>query len=151
MESGIRLFSYGTLQEEEIQRILFNGPVRMVKAALMNWRIYTDAGGFHFIREERGFKVFGSILHITKEQLAVADLWEEVPAYERFITDADMEGGGTTKVWVYTKPGIGGNPVEYEETSGHPIAQVVLEARILREQIQRNKTLDSTNDKARTI
>lgn len=109
-----RLFSYGTLQQENVQRATFGRLLKGMPDALVGFRqdmveitdpdVLAKSGErFHPIVTQSGDdadRVAGTIFDITAEELAAADKYE-VADYER--VSAQLASGSTA--WVYVKRG----------------------------------------------
>ncbi len=106
-----RLFSYGTLQQDEVQQASFGRLLKGAADALVGWRQemveITDAQvlaksgkRFHPIVVPGGAqdRVSGMVFEITAEELAAADRYE-VAEYKRVA--ANLASGLTA--WVYVK------------------------------------------------
>ena len=105
-----RLFSYGTLRFPRVQRETFGAELPTVPDALIGWRLgvlrITDAAVLalsgaaeHPILERTGDasdRVDGSVLELTRAQLAAADRYE-VDDYARVAVT--LESG--VEAWVY--------------------------------------------------
>jgi gamma-glutamylcyclotransferase (GGCT)/AIG2-like uncharacterized protein YtfP len=107
-----RLFSYGTLQQENVQRETFGRLLRGQADALLGFRqeqveitdpdVLAKSGKrFHPIVVRSGHaadRVRGTVFEITAAELAAADAYE-VDDYER--VEADLASG--LRAWVYVK------------------------------------------------
>lgn len=107
-----RLFSYGTLQQENVQRETFGRLLAGAPDALIGFRqdlveitdpdVLAKSGKrFHPIVTRTGEpsdRVAGTVFEITAEELAAADAYE-VSDYER--VSARLASGSTA--WVYVK------------------------------------------------
>ncbi|AMS28446.1 MAG TPA: UDP-N-acetylmuramate--alanine ligase [Hyphomonadaceae bacterium] len=114
MTASIRLFSYGTLQLEQVQRETFGRRLDGAADALLGFKqtlieitdpevVKISGERFHPIvvaSSDRTDTVSGMVFWITSEELAAADLYE-VSDYQR--VEADLASGG--KAWVYVKAG----------------------------------------------
>lgn len=129
MKNRMPLFTYGTLQDIEIQTILFGKEILMKKATLDNWRIYSDEEGYYFIAKEQESFVEGHIMYLSQEELLVADQWEEVPTYSRIMVVVKLAAGITCKSWAYVKDNKKGKPVINAQFSNRPRAEVIVEAK----------------------
>ncbi len=113
MVMTVKLFSYGTLQLEEIQvatvgRTLINEP-----DALVGYRVTMIPIEDHEVREQLGLThylniehsgvatdvVEGSVLSITQAELEQADVYEEAAKYVRI--EVELKSG--VKAWVYLR------------------------------------------------
>lgn len=111
-EANERLFSYGTLQQEEVQRATFGRTLNGAPDALVGFKqelveiadpgVLAKSGKrFHPIvmrSENSADRVAGTVFEITSAELAAADEYE-VDDYERI--DATLASGQTA--WVYVK------------------------------------------------
>jgi gamma-glutamylcyclotransferase (GGCT)/AIG2-like uncharacterized protein YtfP len=111
-EATERLFSYGTLQQDEVQRATFGRLLEGARDALVGFRLemleITDADviaksgrRFHpvVVRSgDDGDRVEGSVFVITPAELGAADAYE-VNDYER--VEAELASG--SRAWVYVK------------------------------------------------
>jgi len=129
MQNRMPLFTYGTLQDIEIQRILFGKQILMEKATLNHWRIYSDEEGYYFITEEQGSFVEGHIIYLSQEELLIADQWEEVPTYSRILVVVKLAEGITCKSWAYVKDNKKGKPIKNPQFSNRPREEVIVEAK----------------------
>lgn len=108
---GGLLFAYGTLQDAELQRILFGAPCRMRKAALPGWTLHVAPEGWLFIKPDPAGSVSGSLLELDAEALRTADLWEEIPTlYQREKIAVRLADGGGLEAWAYTRRTAEGVP-----------------------------------------
>lgn len=109
----VKLFSYGTLQLEEIQlatfgRILLTEPdalagYRIVMIPIEDEKVRDQLGMTHYRNIEYSGSVDdvveGSVLSITQAELEQADFYEEDAAYVRI--EVELKSG--VKAWVYLK------------------------------------------------
>ncbi|MEI6606605.1 MAG: gamma-glutamylcyclotransferase family protein [Verrucomicrobiota bacterium] len=105
-QSTHTLFVYGTLKDAEACQLLFNGNVLGEVAVLRGYSL-RKTSDFLFITPQPDGVVEGRILHLTDEQILIADQWEEIPYYTRkrvevWIADSPVP------VWVYTRDGADG-------------------------------------------
>ena len=109
--SGELLFSYGTLQQEEVQRASFGRKLAGVRDALPGWRremveiidpdVLAKSGErFHpiVVAGDPSDQVEGTAFEITPEELAAADRYE-VADYKRIAVT--LASG--RRAWVYVK------------------------------------------------
>jgi gamma-glutamylcyclotransferase (GGCT)/AIG2-like uncharacterized protein YtfP len=89
-ETTLRLFSYGTLRQREVQRALFGREVAMAPDALTGYALSTIAIGDPGVVETSGLEVHlivaptgdpadrveGVVLSLTPAELAAADAYE---------------------------------------------------------------------------
>jgi gamma-glutamylcyclotransferase (GGCT)/AIG2-like uncharacterized protein YtfP len=104
------LFSYGTLQQEEVQLATFGRRLEGSPDALPGYRLVmiriedqdfviksgtADHRNIHFTGSESDF-VEGIVFRVTKTELEHSDAYEPI-GYERFVVQ--LRSG--TKAWVY--------------------------------------------------
>lgn len=89
------LFSYGALQDADIQRILFGRNFAgSGRAVLPGWLLLVSADGYLFIKPDPAGRVSGSLLALDAAALSAADRWEDAPRlYQREKTRVRTEGG----------------------------------------------------------
>jgi len=111
-DATILLFSYGTLQQENVQLSSFGRVLAGTPDAMPGWRqgeieitdpevIRTSGKRFHPIVEPSGDpadEVSGTVFRITEAQLAAADAYE-VSDYKRILVR--LKSGGDA--WVYVR------------------------------------------------
>jgi hypothetical protein len=111
-DATILLFSYGTLQQENVQLSSFGRRLAGTPDAMPGWRqseieitdpevIRTSGKRFHPIVEPSGNaadEVSGTVFRITGAELAAADAYE-VSDYKRILVR--LKSGGDA--WVYVK------------------------------------------------
>jgi gamma-glutamylcyclotransferase (GGCT)/AIG2-like uncharacterized protein YtfP len=115
-EAMERLFSYGTLQQENVQLATFGRLLKGTPDALIGFvsrmveikdtQVVATSGKTHHPGVTRSGRpsdrVPGTVFEITKAELASADAYE-VDEYER--VEADLASGG--RAWVYAlKTGV---------------------------------------------
>jgi gamma-glutamylcyclotransferase (GGCT)/AIG2-like uncharacterized protein YtfP len=107
-----RLFSYGTLRDEQVQRAVFGHPVEGVGDAITGWRLepYTvndpksvaiSGKSTHHIlvrTESSGDEIAGTVFDITQDELRRADDYEGAGIDRVRVT---LRSG--TDVWMYVK------------------------------------------------
>lgn len=84
--NAVKLFSYGTLQEPEIQRMLLGRELTMRRAELAGVKLTVAYGGMYPALVEGDEKVPGSVLEIYEEELPRLDRYEG-PAYVRTVKE----------------------------------------------------------------
>ncbi|RSD28705.1 gamma-glutamylcyclotransferase family protein [Mesobacillus subterraneus] len=141
MENKKYLFSYGTLKQKEIQKILLGTDVKMRAATLPDWRLYEDVDQYYFIKPEAGYQVGGCILDLTKEQFWVIDQWEDIPSYTRMKVTVESKGQLVENVYIYVRPGSEGTPVLNPGLSGHSKETDLATARLFRERLDGTERL----------
>ena len=98
-----QLFSYGTLQDQEIQKALFGFCCTYKNAQLTGWSLYSSEEGYLFIKPDPTGTVSGRVLEIDTAALSMADRWEDVPLYMREKVVVTVEDGTRQEVWAYTR------------------------------------------------
>ncbi|RJP46787.1 MAG: gamma-glutamylcyclotransferase [Armatimonadetes bacterium] len=96
-----KLFSYGTLQEEKVQKKIIGRSVSATKDTLRKYKlseIEIENEIFPIIQPEKNSIVEGSILDLTQEELRKTDEYEGVD-YKRI--KVALESG--IEAWVYVK------------------------------------------------
>lgn len=111
------LFSYGTLQMEELLELFFGLKFKdkhcFENFKLLNNRLYTN-GSYFYVQKEKGFHVDGMLLKLNDEQLELVDLWEEVPTYFREKVNIMDGANNNTDAWCYYHTQPIGYPVSAE-------------------------------------
>ncbi|MVX66455.1 hypothetical protein GKZ28_22530 [Clostridium chromiireducens] len=131
------LFSYGTLMDVKIQKILFEQELAMVDALLEDYKLYADTDGYFYIKKYVGNVIHGKILELTKEQMWIADQWEDVPMYLRKKVSIRLKNGENRKVFIYEKNNVQSEiAVNHDSLSNLPLEEVIKEAQILKEIIR---------------
>ncbi|WP_176010541.1 gamma-glutamylcyclotransferase family protein [Paenalkalicoccus suaedae] len=113
---GQLLFSYGTLRDEDVQRVLFGRVVEVREAVLDGHAAYVGEDGYYFLKKGIGV-IEGAVLRLTGAELAVADRWEEVPVYARVAVDVRV-AGEVVRAWVYVRPDAVGESVDLAHAQG---------------------------------
>ena len=111
------LFSYGTLRDPALQKILFGNVIEMQSSRLDGWSLYRATDGYLFIKPSNNASVEGMLLSLTGEQLRRADQWEEVPLYIRELVDVSTATNQKMQAWVYTRRNYDGIVVTKESVS----------------------------------
>ena len=106
-----RLFSYGTLQDETVQRTIFGRTLEASRDAILGHRLTTiqnsnpDAVAISGLAvhtalepDANGTPIEGSLFHISAEELAQADKYESAE-YKRI--KVSLRSG--TDAWVYVR------------------------------------------------
>lgn len=79
-----RIFVYGTLKSNKIQKELFGNELKKYKAILKNYAVYEADDGWYFIREKPGSKINGYIIELDDRCLEICDAFEDCPnMYQR--------------------------------------------------------------------
>lgn len=105
------LFTYGTFQDPEIQKILFGNTRKTRQATLKAWSLFaSDDDGYLFIKPDSNGLIKGSVMELDETDLHIADRWEDVPFYEREKVVVQLEDGSEIQVWAYTRRQGTGTP-----------------------------------------
>ncbi|CAM9100418.1 gamma-glutamylcyclotransferase family protein [Mycoplasma todarodis] len=107
MNKKYKLFSYGTFQEPEIQKIVFGKIKRGTKATLKKYGKYSDETPYLCIKEDDTREVEGTIINVTLEELFTCEQWESVPMYKKYNMKVIDSNGKEVDVIVYNKEPIG--------------------------------------------
>lgn len=100
----IELFAYGTLCDPEYRQALFDRCPATRPATLHDWVAVVLDNGYLSLVRAPGEHVAGELLALDDAALALADAWEQVPAYERLTVEARDERGNPVAAYVYVKP-----------------------------------------------
>jgi gamma-glutamylcyclotransferase (GGCT)/AIG2-like uncharacterized protein YtfP len=97
-----RVFSYGSLQRDDIQQATFGRRLTGLAAEIVGFElVYLHRGGQQLANVVRsrmpGCRVQGTVFVITAAQLAIADEYERADNYARI--EAPLATGG--EAWVY--------------------------------------------------
>jgi gamma-glutamylcyclotransferase (GGCT)/AIG2-like uncharacterized protein YtfP len=104
------LFSYGTLRDEDVQRAVFGRPLDSTQDALAGYRLATmrvghweaaEISGGHLqqtLVPGDGEPVTGAVLHMTEEELRLADSYEP-----KEYTRIRVRLCSGTEAWVYLR------------------------------------------------
>jgi gamma-glutamylcyclotransferase (GGCT)/AIG2-like uncharacterized protein YtfP len=110
------LFSYGTLQDEQVQRATFGRTLRGERDALPGFErslvkiegeiAPTIAGGTHHANvipsSAAGSQVAGTVFDVTDAELASADAFEAPAQYQRI--EVSLASGKRAWLYVFTHP-----------------------------------------------
>ncbi|EKQ54541.1 MULTISPECIES: gamma-glutamylcyclotransferase family protein [unclassified Clostridium] len=120
------LFSYGTLMDIEIQKILFSREINMIDATLENHSVYADSDGYYYVKEKAGQSIQGKVLELTQEEIWIADQWEEIPKYLRENIKIRLNDGSYKEVFIYIKTNVKSEiQVKPNEVSNYSIDEVI--------------------------
>lgn len=131
---NIKLFAYGTLTDQTIQKALLGKELAATEAILANFRLYEASDGYYFVQREQGYRVKGVVLTVTEQQLKVIDLWEEVPVYIREKATINTTNG-IEDVFIYTRPFITGVPVKEPKISALSEEDILKEIHLFKESL----------------
>ena len=126
--SPVTLFVYGTLRAPEVQRALFGRETPGRPASLDGHRLF-EAGDYWFAAPAAGCVVHGELLALDDEDVRRADLWEDVPVYQRVAVTVRCGAGEIEEASMYTRLGATGAPVEAAGYASRPIEEVVAAVR----------------------
>lgn len=115
MEKTIYLFTYGTFQEEIIQKIIFNRNIESYNAHLKGWAKFKDNSPYLGIVENKDDILKGKALKINEKELWICEQWEDVPLYTKKIVDIYLENKQIVQGYVYTKMADGPKTIIYDE------------------------------------
>lgn len=99
-----KVFVYGTLLKPRIQKQLFGcQPEIVAPAKLKGWVLIEHKENPAIIPSE-SMTVEGMVIHLTEEQLKIADEYEEIPqVYQRERVTVRTADGDFYNVWAYTR------------------------------------------------
>jgi gamma-glutamylcyclotransferase (GGCT)/AIG2-like uncharacterized protein YtfP len=124
------LFAYGTLRRAERRRALLGDDYPAEPATLAGWERVALAGGYLSLREHRAGLVRGVLVALDDAGWAIADAWEEVPAYRRvevLVTGAH----GPVHAQTYVRPAPDA-PAVADDDRDALLDEVALDAAIAR-------------------
>jgi gamma-glutamylcyclotransferase (GGCT)/AIG2-like uncharacterized protein YtfP len=103
----VRIFAYGTLLDEKVQRRVFGRVIELIPARLPGWEIVRGAvrGGFAGIVPAPGGETSGAMLKIDSRELALADRYEDAPQFYRRLRVTARAGRHPVRTWVYVPSG----------------------------------------------
>ena len=79
-----RIFVYGTLKSNKIQKELFGKELKRYKAILEDYSLYEASDGWYFIRKKIGSNIHGYIIELDNRCLQICDAFEDCPnMYQR--------------------------------------------------------------------
>ncbi len=132
------IFSYGTLQDSEIQKSLFGYSCKKQKATLSGWSLFTSSkDGYLFIKPETSGVVRGCILEVDVYAVYSMDQWEEIPYYRREKVLVTLENGTILEVWAYTRRNGTGTSYNGTRFSTKDRESVMNEVKSLKKQKER--------------
>ncbi len=135
------LFSYGTLQDPEMQRILFGYTCEGRNATLSGWSLFaSDEDGYLFIGPDPAGQVAGCVIAVDASARGAADQWEEVPYYEREKVTVTLHDGREMEAWTYTRRVGKGRPYAGGQMSVADREAVLAEARSLADRMARQQS-----------
>lgn len=129
------LFTYGTLQDPELQEILMGSRLDMRRGVLIGWGLRINSSGYFFAVEDSSSKIEGHIVQLTREQLFVADQWEDIPYYRRVLVPIVLDNGDTRDSWLYVQNHRSDKGIPISGFSANDRSSVLQEAAIFKRQI----------------
>ncbi|HYM18674.1 MAG TPA: gamma-glutamylcyclotransferase family protein [Micropepsaceae bacterium] len=134
MTTELPLFAYGTLGDSEVQQILFGEVVPCEPATLFGWQVTSGSDPYLNIARNEDAATKGKLLHLSRDQLRVADQFEEIPFYRRIkVRPEKVEEGA----WLYTRPDAAGEPHLDHRLALLPHAELLDTTREYRKQLDR--------------
>ena len=136
--NDLSLFAYGTLGQSDVQQILFGEVVRSEPATLLGWQVAFCRGHSYLnISPAEGASAQGKLLTLSRNQLRIADQFEEIPFYQRIKVCVRTGEGSEREAWLYTRPGEAGEPPSGTRSSALPDAKLLEVTRNYRKQLDR--------------
>jgi gamma-glutamylcyclotransferase (GGCT)/AIG2-like uncharacterized protein YtfP len=130
------LFSYGTLMDKQIQKILFEQKIKMVDATLEDYKVYADIDGYFYVKEDIGNVIHGKVLELAQEQIWIADQWEEVPKYLRKKVNVKIKDEKYKDVFLYKKTNVESEiEIKSDSISDFPLEEVIKVAKDFKKQL----------------
>ena len=112
------LFSYGTLQDPEIQQLLFGFTYLKKNAKLLGWSLCSlHEDGCLFIKPDLSGIVVGSVLGVDIDAIHTADQWEDIPLYRREKVTVMFDDDTRAEAWAYTRRYANGMPYDGTQSS----------------------------------
>ncbi|HKJ42637.1 MAG TPA: gamma-glutamylcyclotransferase family protein [Sunxiuqinia sp.] len=108
----IQLFVYGTIGDAEIfERLLKRAPVYQ-PARLKDYQLFVHPeNGYLFVKPAPDEVVEGKLVSVDEKELALLDLWEDLPLYQRELLTVKSENG-FQQAFVYTQNNTDGKPAK---------------------------------------
>ncbi len=138
MQNAEGLFSYGTLRDADIQAALYGECLPMQAASVAHWAVFVGEDGYLFAKPLQNAKIEGMLLQLDEKQLAITDLWEQVPLYQREMVRCVTAEGRETLVWMYTKRETQGVRHHGTQIAALEKEMILQEAAELRAEVQQN-------------
>lgn len=105
------LFTYGTIGDPEFFEGLLKRKAAYQTAQLSGYQCLLNPDtGYLFVKPAIGKQVFGKLVAVTEQELAILDLWEEVPMYRRELQTVECKTG-RKQAFVYTQNHANGVPL----------------------------------------
>lgn len=96
-----KIFSYGTLMDRRLQKLLYSREIESKDAILDGYTINCYDKYYNIIKR-KGHSIKGKILYFTKDEVFYSDQWESVPLYRKKNIIAKTDDG-EEEVFVYIK------------------------------------------------
>ena len=138
VKSGVDLplFAYGTLGESEVQQILFGEVAPSEPATLTGWQVTSSLAHTYLnISRAEGTLTEGKLLTLSRNQLRIADQFEEIPFYQRIKVGVRTGKGRELDAWLYARSDEVGEPSD--NRSALPHAELLEISRNYRKQLDR--------------
>jgi gamma-glutamylcyclotransferase (GGCT)/AIG2-like uncharacterized protein YtfP len=97
------LFTYGTLQDPQLQKALLGKTHSGQKAWLNGWGLFMGEDGYLFVKPFPGGRVQGHILFLDTDDLRITDNWEDLAVYTRERCRVFISGSDCIDTWIYTR------------------------------------------------
>ena len=79
-----KIFVYGTLKSDKIQKELFGKILKKHEAILKDYAIYEAEDGWFFIKKKMGKNIHGYVIELDDRDLEICDAFEDCPnMYQR--------------------------------------------------------------------
>jgi gamma-glutamylcyclotransferase (GGCT)/AIG2-like uncharacterized protein YtfP len=125
------LFSYGTLQNQEVQHALFGRTVPSQPGCVDGWARFMGDDGYLFIKPRIGSRISGVILTLSDRELHRADLWEDLTVYRRESCRVVLQDSSHLNAQIYTRRNTPGTLYEGDGAHGRSIREIIDEISLL--------------------
>ena len=98
-----RIFVYGTLKSEKVQRELFGKVLKKAPARLENYALFEAEDGWYFVREEKGKSVEGFIIEMDDDDLKICDAFEYYPEMYQKRPVEVVTGEKKVEAYIYVR------------------------------------------------
>jgi gamma-glutamylcyclotransferase (GGCT)/AIG2-like uncharacterized protein YtfP len=107
---AVRLFVYGTLLDDKIQRRVFGRNPMHEAARLPGWRVVPRAvrGKYPGVMRRGNSRLAGALLRIDRRELLRADEYEDAPRLYRRQRVMACCGARKTRCWIYVPQKMSG-------------------------------------------
>ena len=120
-----KLFAYGTLKDQVVQKALFGRTFAVKAAHIENWGLYMAPDGYLFVKTLEGGRVQGILLELDTDDLQRADIWEDLSIYKREICRVFTTEGGEESAYIYTRRSARGELYCGKETHGLKSSDII--------------------------